>query len=492
MRLVRGAWRPFAGVVLRTLQLGPLDYAVVTSFVALILALGFSARLRANTSLQMVAAGRALSLPLFVATLVSTWYGGILGITESVSYYGLGTLALFGVPYYIFALVYAGWYAGKVRDADQISIPERLAATCGKSVGLLAGSLVFLLAVPAAHVLMLSILVRALTGWDTFTSLWVGAVGGSLFLYRGGLLADARASIIAFVGMYAGFAAVVVYCLVSFPVAQTWSKASPALLTWNGGASAPYILSFLILGSWTLVDPGFHQRVASAADGRVARRGLVISVVCWFIFDLLSISAAMYAVTLGKGDSKPLELYPAFADRLLPTGLKGLFFCGMIGVIVSAMVGYALVAGASLGRDLAARTLNLRSEPTINLLTRAGIFLSIVAAVLVAGYIPSVVGIWYLWSGALIAPLLLPVTLSYFGRTCQPAVTFLSIALSFAVAAGWLIYAKSQGNDALDVVLPGVGKFSLGTLLPGLLVSGAVLGGGRLLQSLASRVHTRN
>ena len=78
--------------------LAPLDMGVVGLFIVAILALGFSARLRENSVLQFLAAGRALTLPAFVATLVSTWYGGILGICESVSYYGVGTWLLMGVP----------------------------------------------------------------------------------------------------------------------------------------------------------------------------------------------------------------------------------------------------------------------------------------------------------------------------------------------------------------------------------------------------------
>ncbi|HEY0866380.1 MAG TPA: hypothetical protein VGE01_03320, partial [Fimbriimonas sp.] len=184
------------------MTLHPIDGAVVALFLAAILALGFSARLRDNSILQYLAAGRSLSLAAFVATLVSTWYGGILGIGESVSYYGWGTWLLMGVPYYVFALFYALWMAERVRGSEQISLPERLHARWGRGVGVVGAILVFLLALPAAHVLMLGVLVRAFTGWDLAWAVGVAAVAGALFLYRGGLLADVRASLLAFVMMY--------------------------------------------------------------------------------------------------------------------------------------------------------------------------------------------------------------------------------------------------------------------------------------------------
>ncbi len=120
------------------LSLAPLDWAVIGLFLAGIASLGFSARVREHSVLQYLAAGRSLSLPAFVATLVSTWYGGILGIGESVSYYGFGTWLLMGVPYYVFAIVYALYFARRVRGAEQISLPERFDSIWGRSVGVLA------------------------------------------------------------------------------------------------------------------------------------------------------------------------------------------------------------------------------------------------------------------------------------------------------------------------------------------------------------------
>ena len=43
-------------------------------------------------------AGRRLTLPAFVATLVTTWYGGILGIGEYAWRFGISTWLVFGVP----------------------------------------------------------------------------------------------------------------------------------------------------------------------------------------------------------------------------------------------------------------------------------------------------------------------------------------------------------------------------------------------------------
>jgi len=189
----------------------PADWAIVAVFFAGILALGFSARLRDSSILQFLVAGRNLTLPFFVATLVATWYGGILGIGESVQVYGVGTLLLLGVPYYLFGVVYALVLAKRVRTAKQISLPERISARFGKGAAVAAAVLVVCLGVPAAHVLMLGSLLQSFLGWDLAVCIIVATLGGSVFLYKGGLLADVRVSLLSFVMMYVGFGAIVVY-----------------------------------------------------------------------------------------------------------------------------------------------------------------------------------------------------------------------------------------------------------------------------------------
>ncbi|MDZ7623628.1 MAG: hypothetical protein U5J96_04155 [Ignavibacteriaceae bacterium] len=68
--------------------------------------------------------GRKLSLFLFVAVTASTWYGGILGVGEFTYRYGLVSWFTQGFPYYIFAFVFALFFAKKIREASLFTIPE--------------------------------------------------------------------------------------------------------------------------------------------------------------------------------------------------------------------------------------------------------------------------------------------------------------------------------------------------------------------------------
>ncbi|RYG26126.1 hypothetical protein EON82_04510, partial [bacterium] len=335
------------------LHLAPLDVGVLVAYLAGVLALGFSARLRDNSILQYLTAGRSLSLPAFVATLVATWYGGVLGSGDMVKYYGVGALLLNGVPYYLFAILYALWWAPRVRAADQISIPERLHLRYGKAAALVGAALVFLLAAPAAHTLMLGTLLQLATGLNLPSAVCVAALVAALFLFRGGLLADVRASLLAFVMMYVGFVVLVLGCLARQPLPGLWSALPSASKSPVGGQGFLSVATFFALGAWTLIDPGFHQRAASAATPETGRRGVLVSVLFWMLFDLLTTLAGLYAIVrLPEGGG--LTLFPLLGDAVLAPGLKGVFLCGLFGTILAATVGYTLVAGATFGREVLA------------------------------------------------------------------------------------------------------------------------------------------
>jgi len=75
------------------IKLAAWDILIIIVYVLLLLYLGFRAFRRTDVSKHsdFLLANRSLTLPSFVATLVTTWYGGILGIGEFAYSYGIST-----------------------------------------------------------------------------------------------------------------------------------------------------------------------------------------------------------------------------------------------------------------------------------------------------------------------------------------------------------------------------------------------------------------
>lgn len=456
------------------------DWAAFGLLALAILVLGGSARLARSNVLDYVTAGRSLTLPAFVATLVVTWYGGILGIGESVSYFGVGTWLLLGLPYYVFGVAYSLVLARRVRAADEVSIPERFRTVFGPRSGLVAASLVVLLGVPAAHALMLGVLLRSLTGWPIGASILVAAVVASACFVRSGLVADVRAALVAFPLMFAGFIAIVATCLVQFPPMEALrSILQGPRGAWDGGQGPLTVVTFFLLGAWTLVDPGFHQRAASAASKDVARRGVLIAVACWAFFDLLSITAGLYAVALVQpAPDDPLLLFPLLAGRVLPPGLKGLFFAGVVGTVLNALVAYALVSGSAIGRDVIAP-----GRPSADPLrsSRSGVVIAVLLAVALAMAVQSVVALWYSWAGCIVGALLTPFLQAYLWPRSSRSDGWVaaSAAVGFLVGFGWMSFGMATGNPQLLVTLPTGEQTGLGTLIPSWAVTTTLLLAGR-------------
>ena len=84
---------------------------------------------------EYILMGRRLTLPLFVATLVATWYGDILGVTQIAFQYGIYTFLTQGIFWYISYLLFAIFLARYIRRMQILSFPELFSKLVGAGPG---------------------------------------------------------------------------------------------------------------------------------------------------------------------------------------------------------------------------------------------------------------------------------------------------------------------------------------------------------------------
>nr|HPN39722.1 hypothetical protein [Melioribacteraceae bacterium] len=98
------------------ITLNNIDILVIIGFFLIVLLIGFLPKYVKDKN-EYLLSGRSVGLFLFVLTNVATWYGGILGIGEFTYNYGLLSWFTQGVPYYLFAIIFAFTLAPKISKA---------------------------------------------------------------------------------------------------------------------------------------------------------------------------------------------------------------------------------------------------------------------------------------------------------------------------------------------------------------------------------------
>ena len=436
-----------------------MELAILAAFLLAVVALGAAgARARKAGLSDYFLAGRALTLPSFVATLVPTFYGGVLGIGEFTWTSGLSNWTTQALPYYAFAAVYALLLAGRVRLQPGLTIPDHLESAYGKKLAIAGAGLVFLLALPADELLMMGGLIAHLGKVPPAFAMGLSAAAALIVLWRGGLRSDLWTNRLQIALMFGGFALVLPAAFRALPLAQMKAALPPSHLTFSGGLPPLRLLAWWLIAVWTLVDPSFHQRCAAAESPATARAGILLSICCWAVFDLMTTTAGLYARALQPGLADPMMAFPALADRLLAPAARGFFYAGLAATITAALQGRALQAAVSLGKDGVGRASGapeFRQEG----LSRAALPLVLAASWLLARLLPSVVGLWYAVGSCVIPGLLLPLLGVYFPRLrAKPGWALAASAAGFAFAFCWFLAGQLRGAPPLDLepMFPGL------------------------------------
>ncbi|HHE54990.1 MAG TPA: sodium:solute symporter family protein [Caldithrix abyssi] len=389
-----------------------LDLLPIIVYLMLVLWIGWRARHKDADENEFLLSGRKLTIPAFVATLVTTWYGGILGIGEFVYQSGISAWLVMGLPYYLFAFLFAIFLAPRIRAAENVSIPDMMYRMHNKPVGALSGLFIVLMTSPAPYILMLAVLLKYFLNLALLPALIISALVSIIYVYWGGFRSVVQTDKLQFVFMFSGFALLVLY--LSFQVSTPTlilTQLDASHLSLKGKLSWQEIVVWFFIASWTFIDPGFHQRCAAAKSPAVARKGILISIAFWALFDSLTLLSGLYAFVLLPG-IEPLLAYPKLASQFLPPFLRGLFFVGLFATIMSTIDSYTFLSAIGIGRDLIWE-LKKNKDSNANSFVRLGLIITGLIAVAMAYLIPSVVQLWYSLGSLFIPPLIFPVLGAY-------------------------------------------------------------------------------
>lgn len=426
-------------------HLSLIDLVIIFSYFIFLLYVGFRllTEQRADTTSYLLA-GRQLSLPSFVATLVSTWYGGILGVGEFSYRYGISNWLVFGVPYYIAAIIFAFIIAKRARRFELYTIPEQLERSYGKTASLIGSFFLFVMTVPAAYVLMLAVLLKFFLGWSLMIGLIVGTIISTCYVLIGGFRSVVRTDKLQFSLMFGGFLIILPFAMFKYGGWHFLKDNLPAThFIWHGGNGAQYIIVWYFIALATLIEPSFYQRCFAAKDEKVAQRGILFSVLFWILFDFMTTTTGMYARAILPHLKDPVTSYLELAVTILPPFTLGLFLVGLLATIMSTIDSYSFLAAMTLGRDVIWRLKKNAPKDQINYLTRWSLIVSGLLAIVIAFYAQSIIRIWKDLGSIGTPALLIPLASSFFKNyRMHNRYVLVSMIGSALISGFWLLSPK--------------------------------------------------
>ena len=433
-----------------------IDYAIIIIYLSGMVGVGFWFAKKHEDFDDFFLAGRSLTTPLLITTLISTYYGIDVLFGDTQLAFTDGVVAWFGYarPTYAFFLIAALLLARRLREDNFKSLPDILDFYYGKNTRYVGAVTSFIYSLPALSLYGFGMLGEVVLGWDPILGMFV--LGGIALIYTltGGFWAVALTDSIQFVMM----------CLViaiAFPFAMNFIGGFNAMIELLPGSffdtmgdlNIFLIIIYASTGLSVLVEPTFYQRIFAAKSYKNVRNALIIGIFIWGSYDWIITILAMSAKTAVIKGLLPADVAPDAAlltvvVAALPAGVVGLFIAGVLSTEMSTLDSYCLVAGGNVSYDIYKPV--IKPDATdVDLIktTRYGILLSWVLGFGMAVMFEQMLGLWVFLASILISSTLAPILLGLFIKNFRkPLAGFISASSGLISTIILNIYIMTMGT----------------------------------------------
>lgn len=406
--------------------------------------------------IDLMLMGRQLTLPMFVATLVATWYGGIFGTAQIAFENGIFNFVTQGLFWYIAYLIFAVFITEKIKYYKALTLPDLTGKMFGPYAQKISAVLNIINLIPIAYSISIGLLIKMLFGFELYISITIGITFVLAYSLFGGFRAVVFSDMIQFFVMCTAVVSVLVFSVATYGVRPLY-QLPDRYFDPMGGQTLLQTLSWGLIAISTLVDPNFYQRTFAAKSFKVAKKGILISTCIWFVFDISLTFGAMYAKAIIP-DANSEYAYFTYAMQLLPNGMRGFVLAGIAATVLSTLDSYIFLAGSTLAYDLVPKKFQGKvSIHHLGILT-VGI-LSVVLSFVFSGNIKSV---WKALGSLSSSSLLVPILLAHIYKKKFSDLHFvLSSVAGASFALFWSLSGlKTQWN--IDEIYVGITASALG------------------------------
>ena len=442
-------------------SIATIDYIIIAIYLMGMIGVGVWFAKKHTDFDDFFLAGRSLTTPLLITTLISTYYGIDVLFGDSQLGFTDGVVAWFGYarPTYAFFLIAAFFLAQRLKEEDFKSLPDILDKYYGKKTRYVGAITSFIYSLPALSLYGFGMLGDVILGWEPIMGMLV--LGGIALVYTltGGFWAVVLTDSIQFL-----FMCVVLALAVPFAMNfiggfdKMIDILEPSYFDTMGDLSIWLIIIYASTGLAILVEPTFYQRIFAAKSYKNVRNALIIGIFIWGSYDWIITIIAMAAKTGVLQGILPTDLAPDAAlltvmVAALPAGALGLFMAGVLSTEMSTLDSYCLVAGGNVAYDIYRPAIkpDATDEELIKK-TRYGILLSWILGLAMAVSFDQMLGLWVFMASILISSVMVPILLGLFIPRFRKALAgFLSAGLGLASTVILNIYIMMTGTfDVLE------------------------------------------
>ena len=437
-------------------SIATIDYIIIAIYLMGMIGVGVWFAKKHTDFDDFFLAGRSLTTPLLITTLISTYYGIDVLFGDSQLGFTNGVVAWFGYarPTYAFFLIAAFFLAQRLKEEDFKSLPDILDKYYGKNTRYVGAVTSFIYSLPALSLYGFGMLGDVILGWEPIMGMLV--LGGIALVYTltGGFWAVVLTDSIQFL-----FMCVVLALAVPFAMNfiggfdKMIDILEPSYFDTMGDLSIWLIIIYASTGLAILVEPTFYQRIFAAKSYKNVRNALIIGIFIWGSYDWIITIIAMAAKTGVLQGILPTDVAPDAAlltvmVAALPAGALGLFMAGVLSTEMSTLDSYCLVAGGNVAYDIYRPAIkpDATDEELIKK-TRYGILLSWILGLAMAVSFDQMLGLWVFMASILISSVMVPILLGLFIPRFRKALAgFLSAGLGLASTVILNIYIMMTGT----------------------------------------------
>jgi SSS family solute:Na+ symporter len=404
-------------------SLHPVDLAIMALYLVAMIAVGFLLAGRVKAYQDFFLAGRSLTTPILICTLVSSYYGldALFGDSGDASREGVVVWFTYGRPYTLALLVAALLLARRLRGMNALSLADLLGQHYGRSTQVAAAIASFFYALPVLAIMGLAAMGEVMFG----VPLWLGACLGSavsvVYVAMGGAWADVLTDTIQFAIMCLSLALALPFIMGAVGgfegIRATLGERAFAPL---GTAPPLYTAAYALTAVSVFVEPLFYQRMLAARDAAAIRNAFLWGILVWAAYDWATTAVgmaggAMMASGVLPADTPRDQVLLRLVPLYLPLGISGLFLGGCLAAAMSTVDSYFLVAAGNLVYDIY-RPLVRREldDRTLIRYTRGAMLLSAAVCVVLGIYFERIKEAWAFTATILTSTLLVPTLASLF------------------------------------------------------------------------------